>query len=99
MSQFADKPVLRLIAEAQAMGNDLLLGGVSWTRDVLQVRDEMFWVSAFNGMQFSIAFVRQWRWEGDNVGVTLMTCSPLTCGLRFFALKAKRQSRAGCTRA
>ena len=32
MSQFADKPVLRLIAEAQAMGNDLLLGGVSWTR-------------------------------------------------------------------
>ena len=27
-------------------------------RDVLQVRDEMFWVSAFNGMQFTIVFRR-----------------------------------------
>ena len=29
----------------------------------------------------------------------LSGCTTLTFGLRFFALKAKRQSRAGCTRA
>ena len=46
------------IAEAQAMESDLLMGGISWMRDVLQVRDDLFWVSAFNGMQFTIVFRR-----------------------------------------
>jgi len=35
---------------------DVLLGGVSWFNQVLQVSDGLFWVDRFNGAQFMVIF-------------------------------------------
>lgn len=40
------------------MGADLLSGGVSWMRDSLQVRENLFWIERFTGMQFTVVFKR-----------------------------------------
>ena len=48
----------RHIQEADRMHADLLLGGVSWMRTPFQVNDNMFWLDAFNGMQFTIVYSR-----------------------------------------
>lgn len=48
----------RHIQEANRMHADLLLGGVSWMRTPFQVNDNMFWLDAFNGMQFTIVYSR-----------------------------------------
>lgn len=47
---------LSLVNAAQKLGADLLLGGVSWMDDPLQISDNLFWLNKFNGMQFSVVF-------------------------------------------
>lgn len=46
------------IMEADAMEADILSGGISWMKEPLQVRNHLFWVKGFNGMQFTIIFNR-----------------------------------------
>lgn len=44
------------IAEARALGADILSGGVGWYAEPLQVRSNLFWLDKFNAMQFTIIF-------------------------------------------
>lgn len=46
------------IHDADSLGADLLSGGMSWLDNPLQVTDHLFWVKAFNGMQFTVVFKR-----------------------------------------
>lgn len=55
---YSDAFLLDRIKEADEMGADLLSGGVSWMRDSLQVRENLFWIERFTGMQFTVVFKR-----------------------------------------
>lgn len=55
---YSSDALCRHIQEADRMQADLLLGGVSWMRAPFQVNDNMFWLDAFNGMQFTIVYSR-----------------------------------------
>lgn len=44
------------IAEAQSLGADLLSGGMSVLRTPVETSPGLFWVSWFNGMQFTVIF-------------------------------------------
>ena len=50
--------LIRNIHEADSLGADLLSGGMSWISNPIQVTDSLFWVKAFNGMQFTVVFKR-----------------------------------------
>jgi len=49
------------IEEAKANGADILLGGVSWFSDALQLSGNLFWVHRFTGLQFTIIFKKFFR--------------------------------------
>ena len=55
---YSDAFLLDRIREADEIDADLLLGGVSWMRDSLQVREHLFWMERFTGMQFTVVFKR-----------------------------------------
>lgn len=44
------------IVQSQKLGTDVLMGGVSWFNDGVQIRPDLFWVDKFNGTQFIIIF-------------------------------------------
>lgn len=46
------------ISEADALGADMLSGGMSWLRHPVQVSERLFKVEAFNGMQFVVVYNR-----------------------------------------
>lgn len=46
------------IHDADSLGADLLSGGMSWLDNPIQVTEHLFWVKAFNGMQFTVVFKR-----------------------------------------
>lgn len=46
----------KIIKEAQEKQADVLLGGVSWFCDALQVSTNLFWVNQFTGTQFIIVY-------------------------------------------
>jgi GR25 family glycosyltransferase involved in LPS biosynthesis len=46
----------KAIAIAQEKQADVLMGGVSWFTDALQVESNLFWVEKFSGFQFTIVF-------------------------------------------
>lgn len=48
----------RLIEQADAMEADLLSGGMSVCRNPVEVQPGLFWVSWFNGMQFTVVYRR-----------------------------------------
>jgi len=48
--------LLSTIREAQEKQADVLLGGVSWFLDALQISENLFWVDQFTGTQFMIIF-------------------------------------------
>lgn len=52
------KNLMRAIKEANRYEADLLLGGVSWFDNVLQVSGQLFWVSHFTGLQFTVIYAR-----------------------------------------
>lgn len=49
---------LACVCEADALGADMLSGGMSWMRSPLQISDHLFHVDAFNGMQFVVIYRR-----------------------------------------
>jgi GR25 family glycosyltransferase involved in LPS biosynthesis len=48
--------LLNAIVEAKLREADVLLGGVSWFNDALQVADCLFWTDNFSGLQFTVLF-------------------------------------------
>ncbi|MFB6453870.1 glycosyltransferase [Chitinophaga sp. Hz27] len=44
------------IEEAQRLDADILLGGISWFENAVQVNDKLFWVQLFSGTQFMVIF-------------------------------------------
>ena len=48
----------KCIKEANRFDADILSGGMSWFETPVQVGDNLFWVSRFNGMQFVVIFKR-----------------------------------------
>lgn len=50
--------LLTNIHKANLLGADLLSGGMSWIDTPIQIDGNLFWVKAFNGMQFTIVFKR-----------------------------------------
>lgn len=44
------------IEEAQRRDADVLLGGISWFEDALQVSGQLYWTNRFTGLQFAIIF-------------------------------------------
>lgn len=52
------KNLLRAIKEADRYEADLLLGGVSWFDNALQVSAQLFWICHFTGLQFTIIYDR-----------------------------------------
>lgn len=50
----------KCIDNANILDADILLGGVSWMDKPLQVNDNLFWVNAFNGLQFCIIFKKMY---------------------------------------
>lgn len=44
------------IREAIELKADILCGGISWFKTAIQVRDNLFWVDKFSGLQFTIIF-------------------------------------------
>lgn len=63
--QFTDdytfKFLLANIRKADLLEADLLSGGMSWIDTPIQVDDGLFWVKAFNGMQFTVVFQRFYK--------------------------------------
>lgn len=45
-----------MIEDARRLNADVLMGGVSWFDDGVQVADELFWTKKFSGTQFLIIF-------------------------------------------
>jgi len=50
--------LLTNIHKADSLDADLLSGGMSWIGNPIQVDENLFWVKAFNGMQFTVVFNR-----------------------------------------
>lgn len=48
--------LLNTIEEARQYKADMLLGGVSWFSDILQISEKLFWTKSFTGTQFVILF-------------------------------------------
>jgi len=57
-SEYSRKLLSLSIAEAEEKNADILLGGVSWFSNAIQVSPRLFWVEKFSGLQFSIIFKR-----------------------------------------
>jgi len=49
------------ITAANARGADLLSGGVSWLQDAIQCTEHLFWIRAFNGLQFTVIYKRFYK--------------------------------------
>lgn len=54
--EYSEQFLLKQICLAKELGADILSGGMSWHDMVLQVKNDLFWVNRFNGMQFTIIF-------------------------------------------
>jgi len=46
----------KCIIRAKRLDADILLGGVSWFKNGIQVSDSLFWVEKFSGLQFTVIF-------------------------------------------
>lgn len=57
-SEYTPDILFTNIERAEALGADLLSGGMSWMDKPIQASDNLFWVNAFNGMQFTVVFKR-----------------------------------------
>ncbi len=57
-SDFDESLFSDTVGEADMLGADILLGGVSWMDAPVQVRKHLFWLNRFNGTQFVIVFSR-----------------------------------------
>ena len=57
-SDFDEPLFIDTVRKADALGADILLGGVSWMDAPIQITDHLFWLNRFNGTQFVIVFSR-----------------------------------------
>lgn len=57
-SSYSYKNLLISIQDGERYGGDLLLGGVSWFDNALQINKKLFYVSKFTGLQFAIIYSR-----------------------------------------
>lgn len=48
--------LLKAIEDVKDLCGDVLLGGVSWFNDAVQITDELFWIKRFSGTQFVVVF-------------------------------------------
>src|SRR6185312_11999897 len=55
-SEYSKGHLIKCIAEAKGKGADILLSGVSWFKDAIQISKNLFWVEKFSGLQFTIVF-------------------------------------------
>lgn len=55
---FDEASFMATVEEADSLGADVLMGGVSWMKTPVQVRDSLFWLEGFNGTQFMVVFSR-----------------------------------------
>ena len=55
---YSKELLFHCIAEAQERDADILSGGVSWFRDIIQISENLFWIEKFSGLQFTIIFKR-----------------------------------------
>lgn len=52
------KNLLKAIKDVDQYEADLLLGGVSWFNNALQISEQVFWVCEFTGLQFTVIYKR-----------------------------------------
>lgn len=55
-TQYAHEVLIKHIANAKKNDADILLGGVSWFKDAVQISSDLFWVEKFSGLQFTVFF-------------------------------------------
>lgn len=55
-AEYSKEYLLDSINEAKEKGADVLLGGLSWFSDAIQLSSRLFWVQSFNGLQFTVVF-------------------------------------------
>ncbi len=53
---YSKEGLIQSINEAKELDADVLLGGVSWLDDAVQISEYMFWTNNFSGLQFTIIF-------------------------------------------
>lgn len=53
--------LIRNIKDTQERNADIILGGVSWFRDAIQISKDIFWVEKFSGLQFTIIFKKFYK--------------------------------------
>jgi len=55
---YSKEALLNSIIEAQKLDADILLGGISWADETIQISEHLFWTNNFSGLQFTIIFKR-----------------------------------------
>lgn len=53
---YSRESLIESINEAQELNADILLGGVSWADDAVQISETLFWTNNFSGLQFTVIF-------------------------------------------
>lgn len=59
--KYTSRYLYQTIDESKQKDADILLGGVSWFADVLQVSTNLFWVDKFTGLQFMVVFKKFYK--------------------------------------
>jgi len=54
--EYSENMLMTLLEKASNRGADILLGGVSWFQDAVQVSTDLFWTNKFSGTQFIVVF-------------------------------------------
>lgn len=53
---YSKENLIHYIKESFKLDADVLLGGVSWVDDAVQISEHLFWTNNFTGLQFTIVF-------------------------------------------
>lgn len=53
---YSNEKLLQHIRHAKALNADILIAGLSWFNDALQINDNLFWARIFSGTQFIVVF-------------------------------------------
>lgn len=54
--RYSERKLRQNIEKARLLGSDILLGGVSWVEDSIEVDKHLFWTKSFSGLQFTVIF-------------------------------------------
>lgn len=54
--RYSERRLRENISKAQHLGADILLGGVSWSEDSIEIDKSLFWTKSFSGLQFTVIF-------------------------------------------